>query len=198
VEVKALLRNSLPRDEVETKFAGRGSEFHSLSVLKPMQFLEDGGVVFLMSGDHVIDDAGQLESGCGHYPSVGRSELSCGGSNLRGRSDSDAALVPPSAKLKLPGFWCDEFSRKAPYGELCPNSIQRESVVPRATQERTKLARLMKGGPLTSLILTRNDRSVDSEWEVRSDNRTARQRGGHLRMSKRPCMRSDSATASTT
>ena len=59
--------NSLPRDEIETKLAGLDSEFHSFPVLNAMlQLLEDGRVVFLMSGDHVIDDAGQFVSGRSH------------------------------------------------------------------------------------------------------------------------------------
>ena|SRR5438552_15865737 len=65
---RALLRNNnLPRDEIETEFAGLGSEFHSLPILNALlQLLEDGSVVFLMSRDHVIDNARQFVSGRGH------------------------------------------------------------------------------------------------------------------------------------
>ena len=43
VEDKALLRNNLPRDEIETQFTGLGSEFHSFAVLNTvLQLLEDG------------------------------------------------------------------------------------------------------------------------------------------------------------
>src|SRR5579872_146880 len=58
---RALLRNSLPRDEVKTEFTGLDPEFHSLPILNTaLQFLEDGRVVFLAGCDHVVDDTGEF------------------------------------------------------------------------------------------------------------------------------------------
>ena len=58
---RALLRNNIHRNELESQFSGLSLQLTPLSLLCPMLLvMEYGAVIFLLGGNHVVDDASEF------------------------------------------------------------------------------------------------------------------------------------------